>query len=930
MKFLALLSLLGCLLFVPASAQSDKPLPLHPQVVRGTLPNGLTYYLLKNGRPAKRVELRLAINAGSILEDDSQQGLAHFLEHMCFNGSKNFQKQELVNFMESIGMRFGGDVNAYTSFDETVYMLQVPTDDPAKLDKAFLILHDWASELSLDPVEIDKERGVIIEEWRGGRGADARMRDKQFPILYQGSRYANRLPIGKKEILESFVHSELRRFYQDWYRPDLMAVVVVGDLDIPVMESYVKKHFASIPARPNPTPRPVYTVPDHRETLFAIASDKEATRSSVTMTVKLPTGPEATEADFRHSLVEQLALGMLSSRLRDLAQKSDPPFISAAAMKGRGIRTKESFILFATTKDGAQEKALEVMWSEALRASRHGFVPTEMERQKKALLRGFEQRFTERDKTESRGPVMELVRYYLNGDVMQSPEQEYTLAKSMIDGITLQEAETALRDLMRPGNRVVSLNSPEKEGLRIPDASALAAALAAAEKADLGAYKDELTDKPLVATPPSGGKIVSENTIPELGLITWTLSNGVTVQLKPTDFKNDEILFSMFSPGGLSRTPASQVITGTLTSTIQQELGFGAFSGNDLRKLLSGKVVRVSPAIRNYYEGLSGNASPKDLETLFQLVYLTYTAPRHDATVFASTLTRLRTMLENRSSQPETAFEDTIQVTMASYHPRVPILTAERLKEVTEADLQALFRDRFADASEAVFTFVGSFSPDALRPLVERWLGGLPSTSRKETWVDMGVTLPRGVIEKTVRRGQEQKSSVRIVYSGALPDASPDERFFLNSMTAILRTRLRELIREDKGGTYGVGVMVALDRVPKPEYRVIVTFGCNPARVDELVKTVFDEVQALRTSPIGQDYVDKVKEQQKRGRETAVKENTFWLGTLEGYAQEGTDPRDFFNYEKRVDRLTPAEVQRCAAKYLDPNNLVKVVLQPEG
>ncbi len=912
----------------PTTADLTRPLPMDAKIRTGTLRNGMTYYLRQNARPAGRVELRLAVNAGSILENDDQQGLAHFLEHMCFNGSKNFQKTELVSFMESIGMRFGGDVNASTSFDETTYMLQAPTDKPDILDKSFQIMEDWAHLVSLEGEEIDKERGVIIEEWRQGRGADARMRDRQYPILYRGSRYAERMPIGKKEILESFTHDKIRSFYKDWYRPDLMAIAVVGDLDLAKMEELVRRHFEGIPATTAPRKRELFTVPFHKETVYAIATDPEATRTNVSIHFKRPVQEFRTVGDFRRGLVESLYNGMFNARLRELAQKADPPYLSAMSMSGRSLRTVSSYIMSISVPEGGVLRGLGAAMVEAERVRRFGFTATELERQKAEQLRQFESAVKEKDKTESRMWVTACVRHFLRGDALTDEDTELALCNQVLPGITLEEINALAKELMTTENRVVLASGPQKDGKPFPSEAELARAMEDAKAQPIDAYVDKVITTPLVEKTPTPGRVTKESSIPALGVTEWVLSNGVRVLLKPTDFKNDEVLFSAYSPGGTSKVGPAQLLSATLAPGIVQEGGLGQFPQTELRKYLTGRIVRVNPVVRELFEGITGTASPQDLETMFTLIHLYFTAPRKDADAFTSYRKRLAGALHNRSAQPESALEDTLLVTTSQYNPRRTPVTEERLETVSLDEAMASYTDRFADAGDFTFTIVGAFTPQAIRPLVETWLGGLPATGRRESWVDPKVEFPTAGVSKEVRKGLEPKSAVRFVMSNPL-EWRTEERFALNAAIAILRITLREAVREEKGGTYGVAVSSSLERWPQPRCTVSIGFGCNPDRVGELLQTVRTEIAALRNAPVDATYLAKYREQALRQREVNLKENGFWLSALETFAQQGEDPQDILRYEDHVKAVTVEQVQAAAQKYFTADKAVQVVLRPE-
>jgi zinc protease len=905
----------------------DKELPVDPSVTIGTLDNGLRYYIRENRKPENRAELRLVVNAGSVLEEEDQRGLAHFVEHMAFNGTKNFEKNALVRYMERVGMRFGPDVNAYTSFDETVYMLQIPTDSASIVETAFQILEDWAHQVSFDDEEIDKERGVVVEEWRLGRGAGARMFDKQAPVLFKDSRYAERLPIGKKEILEGAPYERLRSFYRTWYRPDLMAVIAVGDFDKAQIERTIRRQFSRIPAPSKKIDRPTYPVPPHAEPLFAIATDPEATSTSISVYYKHELMPQGHLRDYRRTIIETLYNGMLNQRLSELTKRADPPFLFASSQKGRFVRSMEAYFLGASVREGQVERGLQALLTEAARVRTHGFTATEMERQKLDMMRSMERTYHERDKTESRRFASEYVRHFLSDEPIPGIESEYKLFQMLLPGITLEEVNALAARWITNENRVVLVSAPEKPGVPVPTGQDLAAVFAAVTAANVELYIDDVSDKPLVPSKPKAGRVEKRVEHKDLGVTEWMLSNGVRVVLKPTDFKNDEVLFTSFSPGGHSLVEDKHHIAASTASTIIQESGVGTFDLITLQKALAGKLVNVSPFISELEEGISGNASPEDLETMFQLIYLFFTSPRADSSAYLAYQTRLKTFVQNRSARPETSFEDTVQVTMSQYHFRRRPWTEAVLREMDLGKSLQVYRDRFADASDFTFIFVGNITPESLEHLVTTYLGGLPSKRRGESWRDVGVRPPRGVIKKTVHRGMEPKSQVRMIFTGPF-EFDVKNRYEIQSMANALRIRLREALREEKGGTYGVGVSAATFSRPRPEYRLTVSFGCAPDRVEELIATAMEQIDSLRNHDLDDEYLTRIKETQRRERETNLKQNRYWLSTLQTYYSEGEDPMQIITYGELIESLNASTIRAAALRYIDKANYVNVVLYP--
>jgi zinc protease len=911
-----------------ATAGTVTDMPIDTLVTVGELPNGLKYFIRENRKPESRAELRLVVNAGSLMEDDDQQGLAHFVEHMAFNGTQNFPKQSLVNYLESIGLRFGPDLNAQTSFDETVYILQVPTDSVRIVEQAFEIMEDWASRVSFQSEEIEKERGVIIEEWRSRLGAGARIYKQQIPAIYHKSRYADRMPIGVKAVLDTFRHERIKDFYRSWYRPDLMAVIAVGDFEAARIEELIQTHFGRVPEAESPRPRPVYTVPDHEETLFSIVSDPEASWSSVNIYFKKDARAQGNVEAYRQSLVESLHTRMLNERFRELSKIPDAPFLSGRSGRALLARSKEVYSLSARVKEGGVLPGLQALIIEAGRLKQHGFTDTELAREKVEMLRSIEQAYREKDKVRSGAYASEYIRHYLTGEPIPGLPFEYDLYNKLIPGIAIEEINGLTDAWMTDHNRVILVDGPEKPGVTLPDSTELLAMIDEVETFQFDPYIDESSDLPLMESLPKPGTVVEERAIAELGVYEWTLGNGVKVVLKPTDFENDQVIFTAFSPGGHSLVSDEDYLAASTATHVLRESGVGNFSLLEIRKKLSGKLVSISPWIGEIHEGMSGSASARDVETLFKMIHLAFTKPRTDSTAFVAFKEKLRGLMENRSVSPGAAYEDTIQVTLSQNHHRARIWTLEMLEEMDLMKSFQIYKDRFADASDFTFIFVGNFDVDAFRSLVQVYLGSLPSLGRQETWRDVGLRAPSGVIEKTVRRGLEAKSSHRLVFSGPL-EWSRQAEYDLNAMTQVLSIKLREVVREALGGSYGVGVWGAADRFPRARYSVTLDFECSPDRVEELTGVVFSQIDSLKRFGTTEAYLQKVKESQRRSREVALKENRFWGRALQNRYVNGEDPKLILSFDQKVDGLDLASVQKAANAYLDTSNYARFVLLPE-
>lgn len=899
-----------------------------PAITVGRLPNGLRYYVRANSRPENRAELRLVVNAGSVLEDDDQLGLAHFVEHMAFNGSKDFRKQEIGAFMESIGMRFGPSLNAFTSFDDTTYVMQVPTTRADILERAFLIMENWARHLSFDPVEVDKERGVIIEEWRLRRGAAARMQDQVLPILLEGSKYTQRIPIGTKESLETFTHDRLKRFYRDWYRPDLMAVVAVGDFDPVVVERMIRQRFGAIPPTLLARPRPVPDVPVQPGTSFAIVTDKEMPAATIAIYNKLPIREQSTVASYRGRIIDHLYAGMFNDRLAALSQRADPPFVAANVGRSIVVRSMEAATLTAIVKPDGIEGAIEALTVESERLVRYGFTPAEFEREKRSLLRLYEQAVAEKTTQDSAPLADEYIRNFLVDESIPGIAWEYEQHQRFLPGITLAEVNALARGWHGDHNRVVTVFAPEKAGLVVPTDARLASVMAAAAARPIEPPADGVHTDVLLDRLPEPGTVVKTHVNKDAGLTEWTLSNGVRVVLKPTAFKQDEIVFRAFSPGGTSLAADRDFVPAMTAAQVVSAGGLGDFDLTAMRKVLAGKLASVTPTIGETHEGLTGGGSAKDVETLFQMIFLQVTRPRKDATVFGVMTDQMKGLLANRQAMPDTAFEELVETTMAQNHLRARPMSPEVIAEMDLDRSFAFYRDRFADASDFTFVFVGTIEPEVLKPLVERYLGALPSSRRQEVWRDIGMTLPRGVVQKTLTRGIEHKGRVQIVFSGPFHWA-PAERVAFEALTMVLEGQLGLVLREEQSGTYGVQVESDTQRLPRPEYRVAIDFGCAPERIDELVKLALNEVARLRFDGPSAKHVADTREALLRKWETDSQENAYVLDRLVDSLMHGSNPRAYLDLPALYRQLSVETLQQAARTYLDTGNYVRVTLYPE-
>ena len=913
-----------------AVAQSlETTLPLDPSIRTGTLPNGLRWYVRRNARPEKRAALRLAVKAGSIDEDDDQRGLAHMLEHMAFNGTTHFKPGELVAYLESIGARFGPHVNAYTSYDETVYMLDVPTDREGLLDRGFVALADFAGGMTLDPKEIDRERGVVIEEWRGRQGAGARMQVVHGQAMYGKSKYADRLPIGTPETLKTFTPARLRDFYAKWYRPDRMAVIVVGDVDVAAAEQLVAKHFGGLKKPAAPADRPVHPIPPHDETRFGIATDPEAQSSSVAVMHKRPLEAVRTVGEYRESLVRGVVHQMLNARFGELARQKDAPFIGASAGDDGLGRTVEAFTLGARVPDGGIAAGLEALAREAARVDRFGFGEAELERARKWVLASYEQAFNEREKAESGPLAMELVRNFLEQEPAPGIAYENAIAKKYMPTITTAEATKLAKEMITDTNRVVLATAPDKPGVPKPTEDELRAALQRGSAAEVTAWQDDLAGRELMATPPVPGKVTATRQIPEIGVTVLTLSNGVSVWLKPTDFKNDQIVFTSSAKGGTSVAGEEDYYEALLSPMLVDISGVGGFTPVELEKLLPGRIVDVSPYVSTYTHGVSGSSTPRDLETALQLLHLYYTSPNDSPEGVDLLKRRLSAMLANQAQSPGAVFAERVEQVNTMNHYTSRSLKAEDVQKLDAERMRAFYRERFANAADFTFFVVGAFDLAAITPLVSTYIGSLPSKGSATTRIgDLTLQFPPDVRRETVKKGKEPRSQTVLSF---FADTGLDELEMHRARAAadVLEARLRDELREELGGTYSVGVGYS-NTQPQPGYGTMtVQFGSAPENVEKLVSVVLDETAKLRAEGPTADEVKKIQEIERRELETSMRQNAYWLNSLQTVHLLGWDPRRIAARLERTGTLTRENIHAAFKKYFPPERYTVVTLLPE-
>lgn len=909
-------------------------IPMDPSVRTGTLPNGMKYYIKKNTLPEKKVDFRLAINAGSILEDENQRGLAHFMEHMNFNGTKNFPDNKLVDFLQSIGVKFGQHLNAYTSFDETVYMLPVPLDKPGNLDSGLKVMEDWAFNATLTDEQINKERGVVLEELRLGLGADKRMSDKYLPKMLYKSQYANRLPIGTKEVLENFKPDVIRQFHKDWYRPDLMAIVVVGDINVDEVEKKIKTNFGKYKNPSKPRERKVFDLPNHNETLVAIETDPDATNSMVQfiMKDKEAYAPDVTVEQYNQSLVENLATTMLNNRLRELVNSNNPPFTFGSVYHGGTYaRTKEAFQGFAMVKEGNQLSALKVLLEETERAKRFGFTQGELDRAKSQIMSNMERSYNNRDKTESDMLVDEYVRNFLEQEPMPGIAWEYEDTKSFLPTVTLAQTNEVIKKMVKEDSRVIVITGPKKDNVTMPTEALVLKTFDDVKLADLKPYEEKATIKNLVKPFKSDGKIAKTETDAKLGTTTWTLSNGAKVTFKKTDFKDDEIVFSARSLGGNSLLNDADYNKTQFAYQALTEAGVAGASKADLTNYLAGKQVMVNPYISSTLEGVFGRTNQKDLSTAMELMYAYFTSLNYSPEAFNAYKIKQSAMLDNLLSNPQTYFSSEHAKFTNQKNPRfIGILPLEKDWAATDyKKAYDVYKEKFANAGNFHFYFVGNIDEAKFKNEVLQYIASLPTTGKSTNFRDTGYRGITGDHTRVYKKGKDPKSMVQIVYSGETP-YNEKEALALSALGEVATIKVIEKLREDESGIYGGGARGYMGKVPYGSYSFSLSFPCGPENADKLTKSAIAELQKLIDKGPEQKDLDKYKEGEMNDYKTDIKDNNYWMNALSKNQLDGSDKYEILNYQEKVKALTVKDLQDVAKKYLTKNRVIATLMPEDG
>ena len=928
-----LLSLLIVVAFgINAFAQMAMPIPMDPNVRYGKLDNGMTYYIRHNEKPDNRADFYIAQKVGSVLEEENQRGLAHFLEHMAFNGTTNLPGMTLRNYLQSRGIKFGENLNAGTGIDQTIYMVtNVPTDLPGLVDTCLLILHDWSSFIALEEEEIDNERGVILEEERTTGGANRRVMEKVLPIMYPGSPYGERLPIGTKEVIANFTYQDIRDYYHKWYRPDLQGLIIVGDVDVDAIEARIKEMFADIPAPVNPAERTQFMIEDNEEPIVAIASDPELTSYQVMMFHKQDATPDSLKNDVSYWLsqyVISLVTSMQNDRLQELTQKSNPPFVYGYSYYDDYYvaPTKDAWTSVVIPKDAEGiEEAIAAMVAETKRMQQYGFTASEYERAKADFMKNIESAYNERNNTENSKYVDACLDHFISNEPMMDIETEYMLYQQIIPSLPLEAINSIVKEIIPQNNFVMTLLAPEKEGEVLPTEEELLAMYNNAMAVEVEPYVEEVFDGPIVAELPKPGKIKNEVVDEVFGTTEWTLSNGMKVIYKQTTFKDDEIRMSAYSEGGLTALPQDDPYTLQVLPEIITLGGVGEFSAIDLPKVLAGKKVSVYPQINTYSEGMTGFSSPKDLETMMQLIYLYFTAPRADEEAFASEMQRTKAMLKNMELNPMITLSDSLNKVMYNNHPLVKRMTIEDYDKVDYAKAMEMYKDRFSDPNNFTFTFVGNIDVETFKPLVEQYLASLKKNKRKENWKNVGLELTNeDYVTHYQREMKDPKTSVYMIYNGDM-EYNLYNQVYMSVLSDVLDIVYTKTIREEQGGTYGVGVMGSTNNRPDDDFRFLIAFDTN----DEVYATLMDIAKAglkdVAENGPRQEDLSKVLENKLKKRTEQLQENRFWISAIESQTRDNIDI--ISEYENIIKGVTVESVAEFAKQVLN-GNLKEVVQLP--
>ena len=934
-KLFAFVLVLFCAL--PLFAQKDldlsKTISPDPKVKIGKLDNGLTYYIRENSYPKDRVEFRLAVNAGSNQENDEQQGLAHFTEHMAFNGIEGFPGNSVVDHLRSKGVVFGADLNAYTSFDETVYMIPMPTDDPGNIDLGLKILRGWAAGLLYDNKEIDEERGVIIEEYRLGLGADDRMRKEYWPVLMKDSRYADRMPIGKLDILQTFDYQVIKDFYKDWYRPDLQAVIVVGDINAAEVEAKIKTMFGNIPAKQNPRKKEIYGIGSNKEPLVAVCTDKEATGSEVMLIRKHKHAPMKTVGDFRQQLCIDLYNTMYDARLEEMVQDPKCPFLHAGAGYGDFIGNTDAYAAQAMAKENRIPDALRVLMQEDYRVLKYGFLQTELNRAKEELLENYERAAKEVDKTESAKFASQYINNFLRQDPIPGAKRENTYAKKLIEGITLEEVNALAKNWVTEDNMVAIITAPEKEDVKVPTKDEVLSILKDKSLANVKPYVDTYKDQEIVEKETLiPGKIVSIEKLDAVGAEKWTLSNGITIYLKKTDYKNDEILFNASSKGGKTLYPVKDLASADFAADIIDRGGIASLDYNSLMKKMKGKNVGVSPNISLLSEEFSGSSTPKDLEFFFQYLNAFFTNPRIDENAFQLVMDETKEQVKMITAQPMYKYIGKFLEAAMNHDPYMKQMFSYDDEYFAQVDFNRavqIYKERFANPADFSFFFVGNYDEKEMKEFVELYLGSMKTDPKNKEKFDISVLKPRPdkATTQTVYAGTEEQGWMGMYISNPI-DWSYRNSIIADMIGEALDIQFVKIVREKMGDVYSPMVQMGASKLPRPEMTLMILLGCNPTKTDKLADASLKILNDFKAKGPDKKTMALIKKQMLSTRAKNIQTNKFWLGYISGKVMQDEPIIAPSEYDNIVNSVTKKEMVEFMKKYFKPEVYTRADMHP--
>jgi len=931
-RILSILILASVCSFTFGQMDPMQAMPNDETVRTGVLENGMTYYIKSNQEPRERASFYIIQNVGALLEEDHQNGLAHFLEHMAFNGTKHFPDKGIIDFLERHGVAFGENINAYTIQNQTVYNLSdVPVNKPGILDSCLLILNDWSNYLLLIEEEIDSERGVIKEEWRTRRTAQFRMYKSALPYYYPNSKYAERDVIGDFEVLENFEYDALRDFYHKWYRTDLQAIAMAGDFDAEEMEKKVIDLFSLIPPVENAPERPFYEIPDHTVPVFGLVTDKEAAQTIIRFMIrhrKVKEGPE-TIMDHREKYIQQLFNAMMGQRLEELVQKGDPPFVFGTIHYADFERGYEALNAFVMPKPNEEDLGFKALLTELERVKRFGFVQGELDRAKAEILTRWEKYYKERDKISNEEYVNDYMNHYLEGDAYISAETGYMFVQGILPSITLDDFNQRLEQWITEENRVLVIEGPEGEDVEHLSEAASLAIFEQVATAEIEPYKDAELAESLVSEELALAAISETKELPEFDAVEWTLENGAKVVFRHADFEKDQVQIQAYSKGGRSLYGDDYVPTTDMLTSLVSLYGVGDFDATGLQKMLSGKNVSLQLSLSNISEGLSGTASPKDMETMMQLLYLHFNHPRFDIEAHEAIIARYAALVENMNNNPQNIMGDSLSLILTDYHPRTRVVDQEYLKEIDYEKIEEVYTDRFADASDFFFVIVGNMEQEEVKGLMQKYIGAIEDLDRTEMWVDHKVYEPEGVVEKIIPMALEiPKANVNIVINQEM-EYNPYNRMVMRVIENILDLRYMESIREEEGGTYGVGIRTNLRHWPLEKATIRISFDCDPTRASELKDKVFEELEKLASEGPSEVDLSKTVENILKDREQNKEHNAYYLGIIYMYYVHGINLDDPDNYENILKELTAKDVKKVMKAFYKNPNIVDVVFVPE-